>query len=156
MTPPKPISGHQVLDKALRSISPKALQKARDQVSQVSNTPVEIRVASDSERARASTAERFSSGLDAVTDVLLLLVLKFGRATSFLVACGLVLLACLAALIVSIVKISDSTRKSEDVLLQIERIEHDQQGLEKKVIETKSQVDRTARTVDRVEAKLNQ
>lgn len=92
-------------------------------------------------------AEKFGLGLDSVTDVLLILVLKFGRATSVLIAIGGLLIVCLLGLVISLVNVAALSSQMADIQLKQEEIARLQVRIETKTTETKEKVDSTEKKI---------
>ena len=67
------------------------------------------------ERSLAFVATLSDSDLDKVVDVLLILVLKFGRATSALLAIGILLVVCLVTLIIAAVKVLEVSSQLAEI-----------------------------------------
>lgn len=98
-------------------------------------------------------ANKFQAGLDKVIDVLLMLVLKFGRATTAQIVNMVILLACLITLVVTTVNISYLRSEVRSLMYKQEDLMKAQARIEKTASETNSKVNTTNRIVsDAVEA----
>jgi hypothetical protein len=155
------MSGQHLLAR-IREADPKDLAKARRDVEREmlkqemkhaldpvpsGPPPLPPRV-TPSERVRAETTEQFNAGLDVVTDVLLILMLKFSRAATMVRTAIFVLLGCFIGIAVTLASQHDTAAKMEDVSLRIERVESQQRYLSKETQEAFVKLDQTKKTVD--------
>lgn len=84
-----------------------SLEQVRKDVERIKSTPP------GPMKASSDAANKFVSGLDAVTDALLLVIMKFGRATTALWSVGIVVVVCLIVMLAILVDLySLSTRMS--------------------------------------------
>ena len=92
-------------------------------------------------------ANKFQAGLDKVIDVLLILVMKLGRASAFQIAAGAVQVVCLVALIISTVQILSLRSEVRDLLHRQEEVAKSQKRIEKATSETQEKLATTSETV---------
>src|SRR5512142_715347 len=111
----------KLLDRTIHSVSPKQLEEAENRVSLL-GIAGEMHVAA---------ANKFEAGLDKVINVLLVLVLKFGRATTALVAVGTLLFFCLLLLVYSTVNIVVLSSQIQDLQAKQDALIQSQNRLEK-------------------------
>ena len=155
----KSMSGQHLLAR-IREVDPKDLAKAKRDVERemlkqemkhaldpVGPPPLPPRI-TNSDRVRANTTEQFNAGLDVVTDVLLILMMKFGRAANLLRTAVLVLLGCFVGITVTLVTQHDTASKMEEVALRMERVESQQRYLSLESKETATKVEATKKKVD--------
>lgn len=153
-------SGEHRLNLMLENVDPKDLEKARQQAESEarkmeSRFPEEDVAITHTMKA----ARQFEQGMDAVTDVLLTLVLKFGRATTWLVGMGALLVVCIIVLIVSLVNIGTLSSQVADLQMSQHEIARIQRNIERKtnetstkVLQTEQRVRQTAEAVDKAKA----
>jgi len=127
------------LTKTLESIPPEQLDAMRARFKQEVETSGAMHV---------QAATKFQAGLDKVVDVLLILVLKFGRATSALLAIGVVLIVCLITLIIATVKILELSSQVADIAHHQEEAALSTQRIEKATTDTQKQVDTTSKNLE--------
>ncbi len=99
-------------------------------------------------------ATKFQAGLDKVIDVLLVLVMKFGRATSVLVLGGIVLVISLVVLVVSTIQIVQLRSDVRDLLDRQEAFAQSQDRVEKTTHETQEKVESTGKAVEATQEKV--
>lgn len=104
---------------------------------------------------QVEAANKFQAGLDKVVDVLLILVMKFGRASTMLLANGIVTLICLVALIIAIVQVTSLRFEVKDLLDRQEAFSRAQDRIEKTTTETKNDVANTNQKVSETQAKVD-
>lgn len=93
-------------------------------------------------------ANRFQAGLDHVVNVLLMLVLKFGRASTLLVVMGAINSACLVFLVICTVQIATLRSEMRDLLDRQEVLAKSQVRIEKAAQDTNEKVDQTNQKVE--------
>lgn len=144
------------LDTTINSIAPERLDAMKDSFF------TELK---ESGSKHVEAATRFQAGLDKVIDVLLILVLKFGRATTMQLVNGGLNIACLVTLIIATVQITTLRSEVKDLMFKQEEFAKSQKRIEKttsetqqdvatasqKVAETKAKVDDVAATAPKVE-----
>ncbi len=135
----------EVLDTAIASIAPGKLEAMRDVVFR----DLEV---SGSRHVEAAT--KFQAGLDKVTDVLLILVLKFGRASTMLLALGILNVICIAIIVVATVYIAALRSEVGDLMDRQEEFAKSQKRIEKTTTETKQDVATTSQKVAETQAKV--
>lgn len=103
-------------------------------------------------------AQRFEAGMDKVVDVLLMLVLKFGRATTAQVVNLFLLFMCLLILVISTINVSylrdevkDLMYQQEDLMRAQKRIEQTTEATKKDVATTSEQVTKVAEATPKIE-----
>lgn len=99
-------------------------------------------------------ANKFQAGLDKVTDVLLVLVLKFARATTVLLIAGIFNIVLLTTLIICTVNILSLRSEVRGLLDRQEEFARSQSRIERTANETQSQVKSTSKTVEETQAKV--
>lgn len=82
-------------------------------------------------------ADKFEAGLDKVIDVLLMLVLKFGRATTAQIISLVVLLACLVTVVITTINISYLRSEIRSLMYHQEELMQAQKRIEKNTTDTK-------------------
>ncbi len=95
-------------------------------------------------------AQRFEAGMDKVVDVLLMLVLKFGRATTAQVVNLFLLFVCLLILVISTINVSYLRDEVKDLMYQQEDLMRAQKRIEQTTEATKKGVDTTSQQVTKV------
>lgn len=108
--------------------------------------------ASDSDRPIDPNQEL--AGLDRIVEVIARLVLKFGRATSALLAIGGLLILCLIILIVSMVQFITIRNEMRDLLDRQELLIKSQARLEKSALATQVVLEETQKKVSETQAKV--
>lgn len=93
-------------------------------------------------------ANRFQAGLDSVVNVLLMLVLKFGRASTLLLAMGVVSSVCLIFLVICTIQIVEIKTQMRDLMDRQEVLAKTQMRIEKTSQETNQKVEQTQQKVD--------
>lgn len=115
----------------------------------------------DLERSGAKYAEaanKFQAGLEGVTNVMLNLVLNFGRASTLLLVIGAINTLCLIMMVISTIQVTAVKSQMDDLLLKQEasakRLEktttESNEEVVKKVEETKAKVDNVVETAPKV------
>ena len=99
-------------------------------------------------------ADRFSAGLDKVVDVLLILVLKFGRATSMIIAMIVILGLCCVTLVVSTIHVMTLKYDVADLIRRQEAFARVQERLEKATNSTQEQVSSTNKKIEETQATI--
>lgn len=99
-------------------------------------------------------ANKFQAGLDKVIDVLLVLVMKFGRATSALILGGIVLVVCMFALVIVTIQIFSLRSEVRDLLDRQEEFSRSQKRIEKTSNETQEKVESTGKAVEETQEKV--
>jgi cytoskeletal protein RodZ len=108
-----------------------------------------------SARSSVKAADKFVAGLDAVTNVLLTLVLKFGRATSMLVVVTGVLILCLVSLVIAVGQVFTIKSQLHELLEKHEDLSRAQARIEKSTQATQAVVETQPKiTVDETGPKL--
>jgi hypothetical protein len=69
-----------------------------------------------------TAANKFVSGLDAVTDALLLVILKFGRATTALWSVGIVVVLCLLVLLAIMIDLTSLGNRMGYIELRLQDV----------------------------------
>lgn len=136
------------LDNTLNSIPPEKLQEMRR------HTEDELEKLKTSGSIHVEAANRFQAGLDKVTDVLLILVMKFGRATAMLLAIGIVLVLNLAMLVIATVQSVTIRTQMTDLQERQEDFARSQKRLERTTTDTQDKVDSTSKKVDETQQKV--
>jgi hypothetical protein len=129
----------------IESIAPDKLSEMKDRLSKELET-------SGSKHAEA--AARFQAGLDKVIDVLLILVLKFGRATTMLLVMGILNIICVVTLIVATVHVTALRSEVRDLMDHQEEFARSQKRIERTTTETKQDVATTSQKVSETQAKV--
>jgi len=99
-------------------------------------------------------ATKFQAGLDKVVDVLLILVLKFGRATAVLIVLGVLNIICLTVNVVATVQLTTLRVQVRDLMNQQEDFARSQKRIEKTTSETKQDVATTSKKVAESNARV--
>lgn len=162
--PPKPypkrtMSSSQLqLNKALSNVSPAEIAQAK-QILEVEKQKVILESASlappparpsmtdvdlEGLRKTGEIAVQFTQGLDNISDVLLVLVLKFGRATNMMRAMLVGLAVALLVLISCVVLILDQKNENHALLNEMLAIKLQQERMVHSVMEAKTKVDSAA------------
>jgi len=141
------------LAKAKRDVEREMLQQEMKHALDPTPPPLPPRV-THSERVRAETTEQFNAGLDVVTDVLLIMMLKFSRAATLIRTAVLVLLGCFIGITITLITQHDTVSKMEEVSLRMERVESQQRYLSREFKETTTKLDQTKRTVDEAASEI--
>lgn len=159
------MSGQHLLQK-IREVDPKDLDKARREVEtevlkqemkHVLSAPPPLPISREvthSERVRAYTTEQFTTGLDVVTDVLLILTMKFGRAATLIRTAILVLLGCFVGITITLISQHDTASKMDEISLRMETVESQQRYLNQETQETKTKLDQTKALVDEAASEI--
>ena len=134
------------LTKAIESIPPAQLDVMRKRF----QDEIEL-----SGAVHVAAATKFQAGLDKVVDVLLILVLKFARATSALIAIGFVLIVCLVTLIVATVKVLEVSNQVAEIQQHQDEFSMSQKRIEESTTATQKQVDSTNQKIDATQAKVD-
>ncbi len=137
------------LDNTLNSIPPEKLEEMRR------HTEDELEKLKTSGSIHVEAANRFQAGLDKVTDVLLILVMKFGRATNMLLAIGILLVVNLAMLVISTVQAVTIRTQMTDLQDRQEDFARSQKRLERTTNDTQVKVDSTSKKVDETQQKVD-
>lgn len=82
-------------------------------------------------------AAKFEAGMDKVVDVLLMLVLKFGRATTAQIVSLFILFVCLITLVITTINVSYLRGEVKDLMRQQESLMQAQKRIERTTTETK-------------------
>ncbi len=135
----------EALDTTIASMAPGKLEALKDVVFR----DFEV---SGSKHVEAAT--KFQAGLDKVVDVLLILVLKFGRASTMLLVLGLLNVACVITIIVTTVQIAVLRSEVGDLMDRQEEFAKSQKRIEKTTTETKQDVATTSQKVSETQAKV--
>lgn len=131
------------LSKALKSVTPDELEAMR----------LKFQEEMDKSSAKhAQAAERFSAGLDKVVDVMLILVLKFGRATTMLLVIGALNIVCLLMMVISTIQMTSVNSQVHDLVMQQESFAASQKRLEKTTTDSSQEV---VKKVEETKAKLD-
>jgi hypothetical protein len=133
------------LTKAIESIPPAQLDVMRKRF----QDEIEL-----SGAVHVAAATKFQAGLDKVVDVLLILVLKFARATSALIAIGFVLIVCLVTLIIATVKVLEVSNQVAEIQQHQDEFSMSQKRIEESTTATQKQVDSTSQKIDATQAVL--
>jgi len=123
------------LNEIIRSIPPDKLEDMRAEMSNFEQ----------GSRTHVEAANQFRTGLDKVIDVLLILVLKFGRATSVLLAVGILMTLGTVILVVNTIQAVQLRSDVAALLDQQEQFARSQKRLEKTAAENQA---RTQRSVE--------
>jgi type II secretory pathway pseudopilin PulG len=134
------------LNKTIESVRPEKLENMR----QTFQRELEM-----SGAIHVEAAQKFQAGLDKVVDVLLILVLKFGRATTALLAIGFVILISLVTMIIATVKIIELSSAVAEIQQHQEEASLSAQRIEKATTDTQKQVDTTSKKIDDTQAKVD-
>jgi hypothetical protein len=126
------------LTNTVNSVPPEKLDNMRDEMFIFRTTSAQ----------HIEAANKFQAGLDKVVDVLLVLVMKFGRATSVLILGGLVLVINLVALVVVTVQIFSLRSEVQDLLDRQEAFSRSQERIEKTANVTQQKVEATQQKVE--------
>ena len=137
------------LDNTLNSIPPEKLAEMRR------HTEDELEKLKTSGSIHVEAANRFQAGLDKVTDVLLILVMKFGRATNMLLAIGILLVVNLAMLVIATVQSVTIRTQMTDLQDRQEDFARSQKRLERTTNDTQVKVDSTSKKVDETQQKVD-
>jgi uncharacterized protein YlxW (UPF0749 family) len=137
------------LDNTLNSIPPEKLQEMRR------NTEDELEKLKTSGSIHVEAANRFQAGLDKVTDVLLIRVMKFGRATNMLLAIGILLVVNLLMLVIATVQSVTIRTQMTELLDRQEEFARSQKRLERTTTDTQEKVDSTSKKVDETQLKVD-
>jgi len=78
---------------------------------------------------QALVADKFEAGVDKMTDVLLMLVLKFGRASTFMIATLVLIGVLMIGVTVSVVKQISLSNKLTEASNRMERVENSQKRI---------------------------
>jgi cell division protein FtsL len=132
------------LSRTINSIPPEKLEVLREEM-------FDFRT-SGSKHVEA--AHKFQSGLDKVTDVLLILVMKFSRSTTVLLIAGLFNLVLLITLIICTVNILMLRSEMRDLMDRQESFARSQSRIEKTTNETQEKVASTSKAVEETQAKV--
>jgi hypothetical protein len=132
------------LVRTINSIPPEKLEGMREEM-------FDLRT-SGSKHVEA--ANKFQNGLDKVTDVLLILVMKFSRSTTVLLIAGLFNFVVLVALVICTVNILLLRSEMRDLLDRQESFARSQSRIEKTTNATQEKVDSTSKTVEETQAKV--
>lgn len=130
------------LSSTLGSTSPERLKQLKEELF-------------DSSSKHMEAANRFQAGLDKVIDVLLILVLKFGRATTMLLANGIFSIICLVTLVVATVQIMSLRSEMKDLMDRQEEFAKSQQRIERTTNDTQKQVTTASKQVEETSAKVD-
>jgi len=95
-------------------------------------------------------ASKFQAGLDKVVDVLLILVLKFGRATTMLIVLGLLNVVCLVINVIATVQVASTRSEVRDLVERQEEFASSQKRIETSTTATQKTIDATQAKVDSV------
>lgn len=102
-------------------------------------------------------ANKFQAGLEGVTNVLLNLVLNFGRASTLLLVIGGINVVCLVMMVISTIQMISVKSQVDDLLMKQEsfavsqrRFDQSNEEVVKKVEETKAKIDDVAETSPKV------
>jgi hypothetical protein len=126
------------LSKAINSIPPEKLEAFKEDLFDFKTGGMR----------HIEAANKFQAGLDKVIDVLLVLVMKFGRATTVLVVAGIVALVNLIALLVVTINIFVLRSEVRDLLYQQEDFARSQRRIERTATETQEKVESTGKAVE--------
>jgi cell division protein FtsL len=137
------------LDNTLNSIPPEKLAEMRR------HTEDELDKLKASGSIHVEAANRFQAGLDKITDVLLILVMKFGRATTVLLIVGGLNIVLLVALIISLVNILSLRSEARDLLDRQEEFARSQKRLERTTNDTQEKVDTTSKRIEETQHKVD-
>jgi hypothetical protein len=126
------------LSNAVNSVPPDKLETMREEMFSFRTSGAQ----------HIEAANKFQAGLDKVIDVLLVLVMKFGRATSVLILGGLVLVVNLVSLVVVTIQIFSLRSEVRDLLDRQESFSRSQERIEKTANATQEKVEATQAKVD--------
>lgn len=126
------------LSNAVNSVPPDKLENMREEMFSFRTSGAQ----------HIEAANKFQAGLDKVIDVLLVLVMKFGRATSVLILGGILLVVNLVALLIVTVQIFSLRSEVRDLLDRQETFSKSQERIEKTANETQEKVEATQAKVD--------
>lgn len=132
------------LSNTINSIPPEKLDVMREEMFDFKTSGVK----------HVEAANKFQNGLDKVTDVLLILVMKFGRATTVLLIAGLFNLILLITLVICTVNILSLRSETQDLLDRQESFARSQSRIEKTTNDTQEKVTSTSKTVEETQAKV--
>lgn len=140
----------------LTSIPPGKLEASRKRVSEEIQHQQGEEAEAPSSTAHLLAADRFTQGLDVVSDVLILLVGRFQKTTTLLVLGGILQLMCVVALVGATIGLNSVKEKVELLQAKQEEFAKSQQRLEKTTTETQKKVETTEKKVDDAATKFDE
>lgn len=140
------IDKEETLSNTIDSIAPERLDAMKENM---------FKSLEESGSMHLEAATKFQAGLDKVTDVLLILVLKFGRATTFLIVVGIINIVVLTINVIATVNIAALRSEVRDLMDRQEEFARSQKRIEKTTVETKQDVASTNQKVAETQAKVD-